>query len=55
MSFILGFVQEVISLLFVEFYSLWYFTSFSLGFGEFILEGGVELVTIVVNYDLRRR
>jgi cellulose synthase/poly-beta-1,6-N-acetylglucosamine synthase-like glycosyltransferase len=38
-SFILGFVQQVFSLLFVEFYSLCYFTSFILGFGEFSLEG----------------
>jgi hypothetical protein len=48
-SFILGFVQEVISLLFGEFYSLCYFTSFGLGFGEFTLEhDGAPYPRIVV-------
>jgi hypothetical protein len=37
-SFILGFVQQVFSLLFAEFYSLCYLPSFILGFGEFSLE-----------------
>jgi hypothetical protein len=47
-SFILGFVQEVVSLLFGEFYSLCYFTSFGLGFGEFTLERIADRGPIVV-------
>jgi hypothetical protein len=37
-SFILGFIQGVVSLLFGQFYSVCYFASFGLGFGEFTLE-----------------
>jgi hypothetical protein len=47
-SFILGFIQGVVSLLFGQFYSVCYFTSFGLGFGEFTLERIADRGPIVV-------